>query len=237
MSEQTTGVNELEVADPVDTGVNGQEVADPAVETGATEPNGNEPSSAWAEMRKAREDADRRAADAERRLAELEATAKARSDAIKRLTGQENADVSALAEQLGVDPSDVMATMAAEEENAKKDLRIKELEDQVAEITADKQIQQDLIEVQKIDPSITDLSELGETFLNLKIAGADTESAYWAAKAKMEATQMKAPKAPGKANTDKPEKTYFAEAEVDAMTPEQQRANKDKILASMPTWS
>lgn len=155
---------------------------------------------------------------------------------MRRITGSDEDGFETIAEAMGIDAADIVATYEAETAAAKKDLRIQELENQINEITAENMLKQDLADVQKIDPSIKDLSELGETFLNLKSKGVDTESAYWAAKAKKDATQMKPPKAPGRVNTEPTEKNFFTEEEVNAMTSEQKYANADKIMASLPRW-
>ncbi len=233
--EMNLGAEVQEVAEPADTGAEVQEVAEPVVEA-ETEPVVEEfekpaekSDSAFAEYR-------RRAEEAERELADLRAEQLARQETMKRITGSEDGEFSAIAEAMGIDEADLIATFEAESDAAKKDIRIQELENQLNEVTAEKMMQQDLAEIQKLDPDIKDLSELGETFLNLKEKGVDTESAYWAAKARKEATQMKPPKAPGRANVSQPEKNFFTEEEVNAMTSEQKYVNADKILASLPRW-
>lgn len=233
--EMNLGAEVQEVAEPAGTGAEVQEFAEPVVEA-ETEPvieefeePGDKSDSAFAEYR-------RRAEEAERELADLRAERLARQETMKRITGSEDGEFSAIAEAMGIDEADLIATFEAESDAARKDLRIQDLENQLNEVTAEKMMQQDLAEIQRIDPDIKDLSELGETFLKLKEKGVDTESAYWAAKAKREATQMKPPKAPGRANISQPEKNFFTEEEVNAMTSEQKYANADKILASLPRW-
>ena len=226
--EMNLGAEVQEVAEPAGIGAEVQEVAEPVVEA-ETEPvieefeePGDKSDSAFAEYR-------RRAEEAERELADLRAEQLARQETMRRITGSEDGEFSAIAEAMGIDEADLIATYEAESDAAKKDLRIQDLENQLM-------MQQDLAEIQRLDPGIKDLSELGETFLNLKEKGVDTESAYWAAKARREATQMKPPKAPGRANISQPEKNFFTEDEVNAMTSEQKYANADKILASLPRW-
>lgn len=229
MEFETTGVEVQEVAEPVESAET-QEVAEPVETSEETTSSGKtEADAAFAAQRRALQ-------EAERRIAEFEAKEQAREQALKKLTGSDNGYIDVIAENIGADPDDVLATFNAEEEIVKQNNYIKQLEQEVADIHAEKQFQADLIAVQKIDPSVERLFDLGETFLALREKGVDAESAYWAAKAKKDATQMKAPKAPGKANAEQPEKEYFSEAEVDAMTPEQQRANSDKILKSMKHW-
>ena len=213
------------------TSVETQEVAEPVETSEATTTSGKtEADAAFAAQR-------RKLQEAERRIAEMEAREQARQQAMRKLTGSDSGYIDAIAENIGADPDDVLATFNAEEEIVKQNNYIKQLEQEVAEIHAEKQFQADLIEIQKIDPSVQRLFDLGDTFLALREKGVDATSAYWAAKAEKDAKQMKAPKAPGKANAEQPEKSYYTEAEVDAMTPEQQRANADKILKSMKHWT
>ena len=229
MEFENTSVETQEVAEPVES-VETPEVAEPVETAKETTSSGKtEADAAFAAQR-------RKLQEAERKIAEMEAKEQAREQAIKKLTGSDSGYIDAIAENIGADPSDVLATFDAEEEIVRQNNYIKQLEQEVAEIHAEKQFQEDLAVIQKIDPSIEKLFDLGDTFLALREKGVDAESAYWAAKAKKDATQMRAPKAPGKANAEQPEKDYFSEAEVDAMTPEQQRANADKILKSMKHW-
>ncbi len=218
MEFENTSVETQEVAEPVET-------SEETTTSGRTEAD-----AAFAAQR-------RKLQEAERRIAEMEAREQARQQAMRKLTGSDSGYIDAIAENIGADPDDVLATFNAEEEIVKQNNYIKQLEQEVAEIHAEKQFQADLIEIQKIDPSVQRLFDLGDTFLALREKGVDATSAYWAAKAEKDAKQMKAPKAPGKANAEQPEKSYYTEAEVDAMTPEQQRANADKILKSMKYWT
>ena len=218
MEFENTSVETQEVAEPVET-------AEESTTSGRTEAD-----AAFAAQR-------RKLQEAERRIAEMEAREQAHKQAFEKLTGSNDGYINAIAENIGADPDDVLATFNAEEEIVKQNNYIRQLEQEVAEIHAEKQFQEDLMEIQKIDPTVEKLFDLGDTFLALREKGVDAKSAYWAAKAEKDAKQMKAPKAPGKANAEQPEKTYFTEAEVDAMTPEQQRANADKILKSMPHWT
>lgn len=239
MSElENLGVNEPEVAEPDDTGVKEPEVAEPDVEEVVEDkPHKNTPHEAWAEMRKAKEEADRRAAEAERKVAEMEAAAQARSEAIKRLTGNENAEVNALAESLGLDPTDVMATLNASEVAAKKDLEIQLLKEQLDSVKVDSEIQKDLAEIQKIDPTIKSLNDLGETFPEYIKAGLTAEQAYYAIKGKEITNRVTPAKEIGKLQDSKPpEKDFFTEAEVAAMTSQERYDNAEKIMASLPKW-
>jgi len=225
MSEEILGVNEPEVAEQVDNGEEVPEIANPDVE----QPRDFERDAAFAQMRRDKE-------AAERERDEAIAREQARRDAITRLTGSEDGDLQAIAESNGADFDEISTAFNAYTESVAKDNRITELENQLNEVNAERRLQQDLVEVQAIDPSIKSLDELGKTFYELKAKDVATDAAYWAAKSEMNAKQFKAPKPPGKVNAEKPEKDHYTEAEWDAMTPEQQSANWKKGMASMKYW-
>ena len=236
MEMENLSVETQEVAEPVSEET--QEVAEPVETAEDTAISGKtEVDAAFAEQRRARQEAERRAAEAERRIAEMEAATKARSEAIMRLTGDENAEVNALAESLGLDPTDVMATLNASQESAKKDLEIQMLREQLDSVRVDSEIQKDLAEIQKIDPSIQSLNDLGETFPEFIKAGLSAEQAYYAIKGKEIANRVVPAKEIGKLTDSKPpEKDFFTEAEVAAMTSQERYDNAEKIMASLPRW-
>ena len=236
---ENTGAEVQEVAEPAKIGVEEQEVAEPVEpETEPTEESGvkDERDAAFAAQRRAMEEAQRRAEEAERLLAEREAEENAKAEALRKITGREDAEAVAIAEMLGEDPENVMATLEAEREAAKKDIEIQRLREEVNSVKAEKEIQECLQEIQKIDPTIKDLKVLGDSFPDYIKAGLSPSDAYYAVKAKEADTRINPPKPPGKVNNEPPEKDYFTEAEVDAMTPEQQAANANKILESMEKW-
>lgn len=235
MDIENLGVNEPEVADPVTEGVNEPEVADP-VEPEEKVPDGNSASEAWARIRRESAENARRAEEAERALAEMQAQNEARATAISRLTGRENGDIEALAESMDVDSDELLSLIEAEQDSVKKDREIETLQGQIASLNADRQMQADLIKIQAIDPEVTSLEQLGDSFGNYIKAGLSAEDAYFAVKSREQVKKPIAPKAPGKVNNEPPKKDFFTEAEVDAMTPEQQKANYKLILASMPKW-
>lgn len=228
------------------TGAEAQDVAAPATESAemqeAAEPAGTPQETATggktgmdAEYRRAREEAEQRAAEAERELAELKAENEARTAALQRMGG-ENAEINALAESLGADPEDILATVSAEQESAKKDIEIKRLQEEVNSAKAEKAMQGALLEVQAIDPGVKSLYELGDAFIEYIGAGLSVENAYYAVKAKEHDTKVVPPKEIGRVNNEPAKKDFFTEAEVDAMSEEQQRVNYETIMASMPKW-
>ncbi len=235
MDIENLGVNEPEVAEPVTEGVNEPEVAEP-VEPEGKVPDGNSASEAWARIRRESAENARRAEEAEKALAEMQAREEARSNVVTRLTGRENGDIEVLAESMDLDPGDLASLISAEQDNTSKDNEIQSLRDELASVKAEKQMQADLAEIQKIDPSITSCEQLGESYVSYIKAGLSATDAYFAVKSKEAATTPSAPKEIGKVNSEPPEKDFFTKEEVDAMTSEQRYKNADKILASFSKW-
>ena len=240
MSEEFVGVEEQEVAEPADTGVEEQEVAEPADEKEVTtkeeESRDYERDAAFAEMRRAQQEAETARAKAESELARLKAEQEARNNVIAQIADEEDADIKALAEAYGIDPDEINASILAEMESAQKDLRIEELESQLQESEISQMMKDDLAAIQKIDPNVKSLDDLGDGFREYISAGLSAEKAYWAIKSEEQATSMKPPKSMGSVKQDKAEKSFFTPEEVRAMTPEEQANNSEKIIASMEHW-
>lgn len=227
---EETGVEDLETAEPE------SEAEDYEVEPEEEEPTGrSDADAAFAQMRRENEQylAELEAAREELdELREAQAQAEARSEAISKLTGNENGEIAALAEVTGMSEEEIIAEMEAAQEAAQKDLKIQQLEEQVSSVEAERLMQADLNRLRKIDPSLTSLESLGEEFVRYMAAGLEPEDAYWAIKAKEQANRATPPKEVGKVATGTAEKDYFTNAEIDAMSPEQQRKNWKKIIAS-----
>ena len=220
-TEEVTGEEELEAAEPVS-----EESAEPE-DSGKTEQD-----AAWARMRREAEEARAEAEAAQKELAELKAVQEARAEAESKLTGQDDARIKALAEATGMSEDEIIAEIEAAEESARKDLRIAELEEQIQSVEIDREMQADLAEIQKIDPAITSLDDLGEDFPSYISAGLDATQAYWAIKAREDANKATPPKPAGEVKTSVPEKDYYTDAEIDAMSSEQLTKNWKKVLAS-----
>ena len=231
---ESTSVDTTEVAEPSNeevTGVEEQETAEPVSEE-SPQPRRTEEDAAWARMRRESEQAKAEAEAAKRELEELKAQNEARQSAYSRLTGSDNGEIAAIAEATGMSEDEVIAEMEAAEESARKDLRIAELEEQVTTIEAERMMQADLQELRKIDPTLKSLEDLGDGYIEYVASGLSPERAYWALKAEEQAKTAKPPVEVGKVATGTAEKDYFTDAEIDAMSPEQQRKNWKKIMAS-----
>jgi preprotein translocase subunit YajC len=125
-----------------------------------------------------------------------------------------------------------------EQENLAKDNQIKDLQRQLyARILDD-----DLKKVQSIDPSIKSLDDLGADFAKMRMSGVSTDVAYHAVKSSLEANKKTPPPEMGKVNaTQKADKTYYTQDEVDAMIASNDKALDnpgvlEKIRKSMTKW-
>lgn len=242
---EATSAEMSEVAEPAEeTGVEEPEVAAPEsgteTEEVSQEHQKNDSDAAFAEMRRAREASERELADVRAELAELQAQREARDNAYSRLTGRdEDGDIAALAELTGMSEDEIRADIEAAEESAQKDLRIAQLEEQVTNIEVDRLLQADLAALQKIDPTLKSLDDLGPEY-GRYMSAVDPdgkplftpEDAYWAIKAKETANHATPPKPVGEVKSGTTEKDRFTEAEIDAMPSDQLRKNWKKIFNS-----
>lgn len=237
MDFENTSAEMTEVAEPSTESVENQEVAEPEQTSQETASSGKtEADAAFAEMRRAKEAAERERDEARQALAEKEAHENARRSVFRSIGGSETADVDALAESLGVDTEDVLASINAEQEAAKKDMRIKTLEERVESLSAEKKVSESIEELKKLDPNITDINDLGADFVDYVGKGLSVEQAYYAVKGKELSTRSTPAKAPGKVKNEPAEKDFITEAEWDAMTPAQQKANWKLGKKSMAKW-
>lgn len=223
--EVETGQEVAEPAETEETGSNEQEVAEPASEQVPTRQD-SETNAAFQRMRHAEQEAARARAE----LEELKAQYEARNNVITRITGAEDGGIAALAEASGLSEDDIRAEMEAAQESVQKDLTIQNLERRLQAIEVDNMMAADLAEIQKIDPSIKSLHDLGPGYYDYTRAGLDPVRAYWALKAEERANHREPPKPVGKVatGTSEPELT---QAMIDAMSPEQLAKNHNKIIA------
>lgn len=240
--EENISVEMQEVAEPAveeipsETGAEVQEVAEPESEgTGKTDAD-----SAFAAMRRENEALKKQLEEQNSAYADLQAEHEARSSMFEDADLDE---IELIAEATGASVEDVEARIEAQRELSEKDRRIEHLEKEKQELMGEFAKQQYLREVQAIDPTVKSLEELGDTFMEcMQAKKADgsyamsVETAYKVAKADEIMNKVTPPREIGKVKDEPPEKAYFTEAEVDAMTPEEQRANADKIKKSFQYW-
>ena len=242
MDFENTSAEMQEVAEPAETeevtetGVEEQEAADPVSE----EHQKTDADSAFAEMRRAKEAAEKEAEDARAELAEIQARQEARESTFSRLAGrEEDAEILALAELTGMSEDEIRAEMQAANEAAQKDLRIQQLEEQINSSEAERLMQEDLRRIQRIDPLVNSLDELGPEYERYMRAFDEDgnpvmtpEDAYWAIRGKQKANQATPPREVGKVATGTAKKQGFTQAEIDAMSSDQLRANWKEIYNS-----
>ncbi len=217
-----------------ETGVEEPEFAEP--ESESEEPTGKtEADAAFAEMRRRAEEAEREKAEAIAELERVNAMAEARAAAIESMDID---DIDALADQAGISREEVIAAIEqkqsaanAEIESRRKDLKISELEEKLNEVNAEKEMQNDLVLLQGIDPTIKSLDDLGKDYGEYIAAGLSAKQAYYAIKGEELTTKATPAVAPGKIENSEPPERELTEAEIDAMTPEEQRKNYKKIMA------
>lgn len=233
MSEMDTSAEMMEVAEPSEElGEEAQEVAAPEseepedTESVEEEVEGKKDSdTAFAEMRRARLDAEAEVESLRREIAEMQA----QNELFSELAGSEDWQISALADLSG--DSEELVRLKLENEqlkagNAKRDELANLREAELA-------MQEDLAKIQAIDPSVKSLEDLGEGFGSYIGAGLSAEDAYWAVKAKENASKPKPPSVvAGAVKTAPAEKEYYTQAEINAMSSEEKTKNWKKILAS-----
>lgn len=203
------------------TGVEVQEVAEPAEEvvTGAEEQEVAEPvdksDAAFAEMR--------------REIERLQLENARKDKALGLYFDGENKEVKAIAHAMGQDPADVQKAFDA-------DAKISQLEETLQSERAERAMEKDLAEIQKLDPNVKSLDDLGETYANYIRAGLSGVEAYAAIKAKENLNTETPPKTIGNLSTAQVKKDYFTSEEVDRMSPSEQLANHEAIMNSMARW-
>ncbi len=236
---ESTSVEMVDVADPSEeTGVEEQELADPVSENEpeddseegtAEEESKGKDDTAWANMRRAAKEAEAERDALKMELAELKAEATAKNAVFSELVGDEDWEITAIAEQTGMSEEDVRVRYELEQQRA----LVEQLQEEKTLKEAEVAMEADLRRIQAIDPHIKSLDELGEGYGKYIEAGLDCESAYWAIKAKEGANTPKPPKVvAGSVKGGSAEKDYYTEAEINSMSSEQLTKNWKKILDS-----
>lgn len=244
MSENYEGAYDYEtpdVADPeIDEGAEAQDVADPAeatedatVETpdneGGVPQDQRSRDSAFAEMRRAREAAERERDELQAQIAEYQRE-------------QRHSELIEAAQNMGLSDAEIQQVIAdadEEEEREAEHARLTEenerLNSELMNIQIEKMMEEDLRNIQAIDPSIKSLDDLGEDFFKFR-ATLDGVDAYFAMKQKQESVGYKAAPPIGKANPSATPREYFTSEEIDRMSPEEIAADDalfEKVMKSI----
>lgn len=203
------------------TGVEEQAVAEPATEVvvGAEEQGVAEPvdksDAAFAEMR--------------REIERLQLDNARKDKALGMYFDGENKEVQAIAHAMGQNPEDVQKALDT-------DAELSQLKQTLQSERAERAMEKDLAEIQKLDPNVKSLDDLGETYANYIRAGLSGVEAYAAIKAKENLNTETPPKTIGNLSTEPVKKDYFTSDEVDRMSSAELLANHDAIMQSMAKW-
>lgn len=218
--------NELNItatgtAETVDTGVEVQEAAEPAVneQSQQTQSVKTEKDSYFADMRR-KQELDRMRETNAQLQQQLTAAQQAFSSYFDGGTLQEQMDF-ALAQTRGVDVSEIKA------EREEQD-RVSRLENQLKfyqEREIEKRMEDDLKEIQAIDPTVTSLDDLPKTFLALRFnkdVPMSAKEAFLASKTILQQTKQPKPASTGSmTSTGKVEREFYTSDELDSLTNEQ----------------
>ena len=261
MEEEVLSVETQEVAEPVEevveTSEQTQEVAEPVaqqetVEQSKVEERDYERDAAFANMRRSMEQAQKEREETQRLLEAM----KADKERLAKAFGMYgfNGDVDEIEDQAKANyygktveevrnerlqaQKVIEEQQRREQETLAKDNQIKDLQRQLyARILDD-----DLKAIQAKDPSIKSLDDLGKDFALMRSTGVSVDVAYNAVKSTLEANKKTPPPEMGKVNaTQKADKTYYTQDEVDAMIAANDKALDNpsvlaKIRKSMTQW-
>ena len=211
MSEQTA-----------ESGVEVQEVAEPAVneQVEQTQTTGKtEKDSYFADMRRKQELEKVRETNAQLQK-QLSAAQQAFSTYFDGSTLQEQMDF-ALAQTRGVDVAEIRAEREEQDRVSKLESQLKFYQEREIE----KQMDDDLKEIQAIDPTVTSLDDLPKTFLALRFnkeAPMGAKEAFLASKTIRQQTKQPKPASTGSmTSTGKVEREFYTSDELDSLTSEQ----------------
>lgn len=237
---EETGAEEVDT-EQVDTDTEEQEFTDPAAEEDALgeadeESEENEEDipqgkrsrdRAFAEMRRAREEAEKSRDELQSRLDELE-------------RAQKEQELRDYAREMGLSDEEIEQVVAdaneeEERENEKKELeeKVQRLENELLEREIDEKMQRDLVDIQRIDPSVKSLDDLGDDFGQFIEAGLDGIHAYYAMKTMQERNKVKPAPPIGRANQSSVPRDFYTSEELDALSQEEILENWDKVERSM----
>lgn len=219
-----------DVADlPEDESVEMEDVADPSEsEEAHSEPEENtdsgrtEQDSAFAEMR--------------RKNQELEHENKLMFDALNRYFNGDDAQelsIQANAYADSRDPDEVRAEFERNQEAENLRNENESLQEQLMNIQIEQRMADDLRTIQKIDPTIKSLSDLGDSYLNFISAGLDATDAYYASIVRDQKEKVYPPNEIGRIADTKIDRDYYTSEELDNLTDEEMDANWEKVMRSM----
>ena len=120
---------------------------------------------------------------------------------------------------------------------AELEAKNKELQDRLLMFEVEQQAESDLNAIQRIDPNIKDLDDLGEDFMRLRASGIAPERAFFMCRTADERTRPQGAVPAGKLNRAKTEAEYYTSEELDNLPKDEIRANWEKVQRSMDRLS
>lgn len=234
-------VNTMEVAEPSEvvqeSGVKEQEVTAPATEE--TKERDLQRDADFAAMRRALE-----AEKANNLKITKERDRLAKSLGLYDFRGESADDIADAAEAHYFSKSvdEVRNARIAQETKDMQEKAVKDELEYYRDMEVKRMMDEDLKRIQKIDPTVKSLDELGERFSNFITANVDAVDAFMAIRQADSSNKKSPPPEIGKVNaSDKGDKSFYSEAEVDAMIASNSKDldNPDilaKIRKSMTKW-
>lgn len=232
---------ETETLNPqVEVGAEGTEVAEPlegevlgAEEQEVAETARTEQDSAFAQMRRDNEALARELAEARRQSQEYE-------DALGLFFDGDDKALQAQAYYTERPIEEIRQNQQMQEQLGNLQSENQTLKEQLMQQQAQAQMDADLAEIQKIDPNIKSINDLGQEYLAFRfsnVGNIGAAQAYQMAKAyKASVTPKKPPVIGDVATAGKPESDYFTREEVEAMSAAEVSKNYSKIRESMGHW-
>lgn len=244
-------VKEQEVADPAEEGTadeqydgtedtedNDYEEDDSDYEEEDADEQDDATNAAFAEMRRKTEELERQNRELQEKLANGERetekqTELANAVAFARENGYSDEEIDDIISEIQAEQAREDELNAIKEENERLKAEKESLEEQRQYAEFEKLAQSDLRTLQKIDPNLSDLDDLGPEFAMLRSMGVEPERAYHMIKSADEKTKPKGAYAPGKLNKAKQEAEFYTSEELDSMTKEEIKKNWEKVQRSM----
>lgn len=256
--ETVEAETDLEVAEPDESpedGRNYQEVAEPESEEEVAEQS-HEDNAKFQEFRHQREEAEARAKEAEakaeelqRELDEIKAQQSVKEEVYSQYLDDESID-SIIADALGLTDEQYNAELEHREYVKNLEAKVAQYEAKAEEALQREQVAREnealtnqLAEVNKLDPSITNVLDFEEKFAGLSHTPSDylekgltlTET-YWALKAELDAHKRTPPPEAGGVKNEPTEKPFYTKDDVLAMTPEERTKHWKEIRESQQKW-
>ena len=244
-------VKEQEVADPAEEGTadeqydgtedtedNDYEEDDSDYEEEEADEQDDATNAAFAEMRRKTEELERQNRELQEKLANGERetekqTELANAVAFARENGYSDEEIDDIISEIQAEQAREDELNAIKEENERLKAEKESLEEQRQYAEFEKLAQSDLRTLQKIDPNLSDLDDLGPEFAMLRSMGVEPERAYHMIKSADEKTKPKGAYAPGKLNKAKQEAEFYTSEELDSMTKEEIKKNWEKVQRSI----